>query len=332
MFEVASRQIFEFGEFRLDATRRLLTKNGETVPLTHKAFETLALLVEHRGRVVTKEELLSEIWPDTFVEEGSLARNISVLRKALGEQPGEHQFIQTIPKQGYRFVAPVRESIEPVALPSAEPNKENGHGVHVTDATAVHLTDEPNSLQRHPMPWAIAAGIVGAVLLTAAAFLLSTKFSNATRQEFPETNSAGPASFNVTRFTATGKALDAAISRDGKYVVFVQLDGAKQSLWVKQVASGSVVRIVEPADVFYQGLAFTADGGYVFYNVWDKQHVGEIYKIPVLGGPATRVVNDVMPTLAVSPDNSEIVFVRSVSATGESLLMAAKTDGSGERV
>ena len=332
MFEVASRQIFEFGEFRLDATRRLLTKNGEPVPLTHKAFETLALLVENRGRVVTKEELLSEIWPDTFVEEGSLARNISVLRKALGEQPGEHQFIQTIPKQGYRFVAPVRETFEPVELPSTEPHKDNGNGVHVTDSSAVHVTDEPNALQRNPMPWAIAAGILGAVLLTAAAFLLSTKFSNDTRQVFPEANTAGPSSFNVTRFTNTGKALDAAISRDGKYVVYVQLDGAKQSLWVKQVASGSTVRIVEPADVFYQGLAFTADGGYVFYNVWDKQHVGEIYKIPVLGGPATRVVNDVMPSMSVSPDNSEIAFVRSSASTGESLLMAAKTDGSGERV
>jgi Tol biopolymer transport system component/DNA-binding winged helix-turn-helix (wHTH) protein len=334
MFEVASRQIFEFGEFRLDATRRLLTKNGEPVPLTHKAFETLALLVEHRGRVVTKEELLSEIWPDTFVEEGSLARNISVLRKALGEHPGEHQFIQTIPKQGYRFVAPVRETFEPVELPSTEPHKDNGNGVHVTDSTAVHTTDSADASPRNPMPWAIAAGVLAATLITIAAFFLATRVSDLgnTRSVFRELNNTAPASFNVTRFTATGKALDAAISRDGKYVVYVQLDGAKQSLWVKQVASGSVVRIVEPADVFYQGLAFTADGGYVFYNVWDKQHVGEIYKIPVLGGPATRVVNDVMPSISVSPDSSEIVFVRSNAKAGESYLMAAKTDGSGERI
>ena len=87
MFEVATRHVYEFGEFRLDNTRRLLSKHGEVVPLTHKAFETLALLVENRGHIVEKDELLREIWPDTFVEEGSLARNISVLRKALGEGP-----------------------------------------------------------------------------------------------------------------------------------------------------------------------------------------------------------------------------------------------------
>ena len=324
MFEVASRQIFEFGEFRLDATRRLLSKNGEAVPLTHKAFEMLALLVENRGRVVTKEELLSEVWPDTFVEEGSLARNISVLRKALGEQPGEHQYIQTIPKQGYRFVAAVRETFEPVETPSSEHETRSENGIHDTSISAIHVTDPDPEPHRNLMPWAIGAGILAAILVTVAAFFLSSGPAAPVN--------SGPANFNITRFTSTGKALDAAISRDGKYVVYVQLDGAKQSLWVKQVASGSNVRIVEPADVFYQGLAFTGDGNYVFYNVWDKQHVGEIYKISVLGGPATRVVNDVMPSMSVSPDSSEIVFVRSDAKAGESYLMAAKTDGSGERV
>ena len=324
MFEVASRQIFEFAEFRLDATRRLLMKNGETVPLTHKAFETLALLVENRGRVVSKEELLSEIWPDTFVEEGSLARNISVLRKALGEQPGEHQFIQTIPKQGYRFVAPVRETFEPVEAPPSEPEPVSDNGIHDTSVSSIHVTDPDNEPQRNLLPWAIAVGVLAAVLVTALAFYLSSRPA--------EPSGTGPSTLNVTRFTSTGKALDAAISRDGKYVVYVQLEGGQQALWVKQVASGSNVRIVEPADVVYQGLAFTGDGNYVFYNVWDKVHVGEIYKIPVLGGPATRVVNDVMPSISVSPDSSELIFVRSVATAGESLLMAAKTDGSGERV
>ena len=327
MFEVASRQIFEFGEFRLDATRRLLSKNGETVSLTHKAFETLALLIENRGRVVTKEELLSEIWPDTFVEEGSLARNISVLRKALGEQPGEHQFIQTIPKQGYRFVALVREVYEPVEVPSGEPNKHESPGIHDTSVSSIHVTDADAEPNRNLMPWAVGAGILAIALVALAGLYFATRSSTPATTVEP-----GAASFNVARFTNTGKALDAAISRDGKYVVYVQLEGAKQSLWVKQVASGSNVRIVEPADVFFQGLAFTGDGDYVFYNVWDKRHVGEIYKIPVLGGPAVRVVNDVMPSMSVSPDTSEIVFVRSVSSAGESLLMAAKTDGSGERI
>ncbi len=315
MFEVASAQVFEFGEFRLDTSRRLLLKNGEVVPLTHKAFETLALLVENRGRIVEKDELLREIWPDTFVEEGSLARNISVLRKALGEGPSDHQYIQTIPKQGYRFVAAVREVIEPTAeyFTSDPPHAE------AIDRQGERTAAEP----RNYMPYSILAGVIAAVIVTGIALYLSMT---------PSPTQPAKTAMNVTRFTSTGKAMDAAISPDGKYVVYVINDGGKQSLWVKQVASGSEVQIVPPADVNFQGLAFTSDGNYVFYNVWDKVHVGEIYRIPVLGGTANRVVNDVMPMMSVSPDDREIVFVRSLATANETHLLAARTDGSGERI
>jgi DNA-binding winged helix-turn-helix (wHTH) protein/TolB-like protein len=100
---------YEFGSFRLDTAEHLLWQNGRTVPLTPKAYETLLVLIKQRGRVVEKDELMKEIWPDTFVEEANLAHNISLLRRALGERPGEQQYIQTVPKRGYRFVAGVRE-------------------------------------------------------------------------------------------------------------------------------------------------------------------------------------------------------------------------------
>src|SRR5215510_6551125 len=105
---------YEFGPFCIDAARHLLLRNGVLVPLTPKAFETLLVLVQRHGQVVEKEDLLKEIWPDTFVEEGSLARNVSMLRKALGEGPTEHQYIETVPRRGYRFVANVRELQEEI--------------------------------------------------------------------------------------------------------------------------------------------------------------------------------------------------------------------------
>lgn len=103
---------FAFGAFQLDATRRLLTRatGGEAVPLTPKAFELLLILVESRGSLVTKADLMNRMWPDSFVEEGNLTQTVSVLRKALGEQPHEHHYIVTEPGQGYRFVAEVREA------------------------------------------------------------------------------------------------------------------------------------------------------------------------------------------------------------------------------
>jgi TolB-like protein/DNA-binding winged helix-turn-helix (wHTH) protein/Tfp pilus assembly protein PilF len=103
------KEIYEFGPFLLDPAERLLSSEGIPVSLTPKAFETLVYLVRNQGRMLTKDELLKQIWPDTFVEEVNLAVNISTVRKALGENPQDCRFIATIPGHGYRFVALVRK-------------------------------------------------------------------------------------------------------------------------------------------------------------------------------------------------------------------------------
>src|SRR6516165_685262 len=99
---------YEFDAFHLDPTERTLSRQGIPVSLTPKAFETLLCLLRSQGRTVTKDELLKQVWPDTFVEEVNLAVNISAIRKALGESPQQCRFIATIPGRGYRFVAEVR--------------------------------------------------------------------------------------------------------------------------------------------------------------------------------------------------------------------------------
>ena len=98
---------YEFGKFGLDPEERLLLHEGNSLSLAPKVFETLHLLVQHSGHVLGKEELLEKIWPDSFVEETNLAQNISILRKVLNEGKGATKFIETVPKIGYRFVAPV---------------------------------------------------------------------------------------------------------------------------------------------------------------------------------------------------------------------------------
>lgn len=116
---VAGR-LFEFGDFRLDPAERLLFRSDKHVPLPPKAAEVLLLLVERRGHVVDKDTLLKEIWPDTFVEEGSLAQNISILRKVLTEGRDGKELIETIPKRGYRFIAAVKEVTPEVASPASQ--------------------------------------------------------------------------------------------------------------------------------------------------------------------------------------------------------------------
>ena len=101
---------YEFGRFRLKTAERILLREGELVPLTPKVFDILITLVEHRGQVVAKDDLMKRVWPSTYVEEGNLTQNISLLRKALGETPGGVQFIETVPRRGYRFVGDIAES------------------------------------------------------------------------------------------------------------------------------------------------------------------------------------------------------------------------------
>src|SRR5437016_4273491 len=105
----SAQHLYEFGPFRLLTSERLLLRNDQSIQLTPKAFDTLALLVQNGGHLVEKDDLMEAIWPNTFVDENTLTRNISTLRKALDRDGNGHQYIETVPKLGYRFVADVRE-------------------------------------------------------------------------------------------------------------------------------------------------------------------------------------------------------------------------------
>jgi len=102
--------LYEFSRFRFDPENHLLESEGTPISLTPKAFEILLVLVENGSRLTTKEELMRRVWPDSFVEEANLTVNISALRKQLGEASSGQQYIETVPKKGYRFGVPVSQS------------------------------------------------------------------------------------------------------------------------------------------------------------------------------------------------------------------------------
>jgi eukaryotic-like serine/threonine-protein kinase len=103
----AGKKLYEFGPFRVDPEKEILVRAGEIVPLTPKTFQILLVLVRHNREVVTKDDLMKEVWPETFVEEANLSRNIFMLRKALGESPQDHRYILTVPGRGYRLAESV---------------------------------------------------------------------------------------------------------------------------------------------------------------------------------------------------------------------------------
>jgi DNA-binding winged helix-turn-helix (wHTH) protein/TolB-like protein/Tfp pilus assembly protein PilF len=172
---------YSFGPFELDPVQRLLLRRGKPVPLAPKAMETLFFLVENSGRLVDKEELMKRVWPDTFVEEGNLTTNVHLLRKVLGKGSKGQEYIETIPRRGYRFTAevkanptegeglPAKADAKPEDViperPSAEAQAEAGVPAEIA-GTRAPATEEAQhigsktGLGARPLTQAVAAGIL----------------------------------------------------------------------------------------------------------------------------------------------------------------------------
>lgn len=173
---LAESNCYEFGRFRLKPAERTLLREDEHVPLTPKVFDILITLVENRGQVVSKDDLMKRVWPSTYVEEGNLTQNISLLRKALGETPGGVQFIETVPRRGYRFVAEIKETSNGTPAPVIDASAEVDAVPHQDNSTSTPVVSIPASnrrsawFKRSPAFAALAAivavSIVGLVYFT----------------------------------------------------------------------------------------------------------------------------------------------------------------------
>ena len=139
MADTAVRGAYHFGPFHLDVRERRLSRGEEVIPLRLKVFDTLLVLVENAGRLVTKQELLDTVWPETTVEENNLNHNVSVLRKALGEKATGQQYIETVPRVGYRFAAPVEASALHVGASAASIAKPRQEIRYCTTCDGVRL-------------------------------------------------------------------------------------------------------------------------------------------------------------------------------------------------
>ena len=178
---VKPKRYYEFGPFRIDLSERSLLREGKAVALTPKAYQTLIVLVENNTRTVTKQELLERVWPDTFVEELTLAQNISTLRKALAGDRDENKYIETVPRRGYRFVADVREFLDdappsPVneastdALPY-EKSKETTDPISPVDTKrdidhSPTVSTRPYNLRGPAIWFGLMVGVVGIVVVS----------------------------------------------------------------------------------------------------------------------------------------------------------------------
>src|SRR5262245_44088805 len=160
--ELKIKKLYKFGPFRLDAGERALFRDNQPVSLTPKAFDTLLLLVENSGHILEKENMLRSIWQDTFVEEANLAVNISALRKILGERDGGGQYIETIPRRGYRFIAEVTCDTPSPPVESASPAVTIGVAADAGTETAAALAPAPGAGRNLKIWFAVAVLLLAA--------------------------------------------------------------------------------------------------------------------------------------------------------------------------
>ncbi len=173
--------------------------------------------------------------------------------------------------------------------------------------------------------------LAGAVVVAAAGFAVWRYY--VARSASIANRSGGSSNMKITRLTTNGKTENAAISPDGKTVVYVVRDGGQRSLWIRQVATNSNVQIVAPSETRIGRQTFSPDGNYVYFQAVDKDNPnGALFQVPAFGGTPRRISSYVSSPMAFSPDSARITFVRDDSAaTGETQLIVANSDGSNER-
>ena len=318
------KHLYEFGPFRLDATERLLLRDQQHIPLTPKAFETLLVLVEHDGHVIDKDEMMKKVWPDTFVEEVNLAKNVSCLRKILATEHLEH-YIETIPKRGYRFVAGVRE------VWAEEPAPQ----VPELDLLSPQITADP---AREDVEIRIEALASGNGVLKSSRFLgAEPSVAASTRSRSLGSRVALPAVFltlgavvalgiwyfvlrptpkpvtpllKITPVTSLAGTEDqAAFSPDGNQIAFVW-NGEKEDnsdIYVKQIGAERPLRLTTNPGPDTDP-SWSPDGRYIAF-LRQSAEDGGVFLVPSLGG-AERKLADAFPyrpvvignTLSYSPD------------------------------
>lgn len=285
---------YAFGKFRLDPEKRMLYEGDAEISLPPKVVDTLIVLVESQGEIVSKAELIDKVWADSIVEESNLSQHLYLLRKTLGDTANGRPVIETLRRRGYRFNAEttlIKAETANVHQPRPSNNsyfvRREGNVLTVADwehvpEAVVETPDRASSpsswRNRFVLVFAAAAGVV-VVLIGAYWFASNPQPGNA------RTAKSTFSRVNFTRVTTSGRTKRAAISPDGNHVAHVTGDSDGQSLWVRHIAAPTDVRIAGPAATEFVSVTFSPDGGAVYYVTLDRDK-GEpmLYRVPVRGG------------------------------------------------
>lgn len=318
-------RFYEFADFRLDSHERQLYRDGKPVPLTPKVFDTLLALVSRHGQLVSKETLIEEVWGDCFVEENNLTQYIFTLRRVLGEQKDGIKFIETVPRRGYRFTPEVVVREDSSYKNEPLEKKQFHASSHETRRSADKTDSVKTDLSENRVKRFLAVGLM--VLLVAISLGFAVRYE--LRNNSFASNSR---ELKFKRLTETGNLFGAAISPDGNSLVYVAIEGKKYSVRLRNIATESEIVVVQAVDAIIGSPLFSPDGNFIYYSIAPPDDKSAVYQIPVLGGEARRIAENLWSGFSVSPDGRFIAFPRKDSAAKQHHIIVAATDGSGERI
>jgi Tol biopolymer transport system component/DNA-binding winged helix-turn-helix (wHTH) protein len=342
------RLLYEFGRFTLDPEEHRLTLDGVQVPVTPKAFDILVVLVQRAPRLVSKDQLMKEVWPDAYVEEANLAVHISALRRTLGDAAEQKKYIETVPRRGYRFVVPVRESrfdeevatqedLRVIAESPAEapdvphtPFAESEDVIRKEDTTpppvaassdAMAVDTRATGRSRWPLVGAIA--VLTIALISWGLTTLSP--SLARRHEFAWETIATEGRLQRLLAAEAG-ATDPALSADGRMLAYVLTDQHGQAdLYVTRVGGEGQLRLTNDTQT-ETWPRFSPDGDRLLFTRLDRtMSAPEIRVIPVLGGQSKLVTHGLHHSW--SPKGDRIAFVATPQPDSLPALYTSTVDG-----
>ncbi|HRH40551.1 MAG TPA: winged helix-turn-helix domain-containing protein [Pyrinomonadaceae bacterium] len=319
-----SPRFFEFGDFKIDARRRVLTRENEQIAISAKNFDLLIFLIQNEGRILSHDELLDSVWEGTFVEQSNLKKGISAIRHLLGETPESSNYIKTIPRKGYCFVSPVRAFSEEtlnqqVQITTTEVIVEEeiieDNELHIL-TKPVHQLVEKNNAQNSrsliPILITIPLLIIGGV-----AIWYFTRQTKPTQFSTLKLENLKP-----QKLSTNGDINEATLSNDGKFFVYaLQENDNRQSLWLRRIGSMNAINLVPPTKVDFRSITVAADNDSVYYGVTVENYHDVLYQVPILGGTPRKVIDDISSSPCFSADGKKVGFLRDIPNTGRSLLI-----------
>ena len=317
-----------FSIFEVDLAAGEMCKRGVPLPVQEKPFQILALLLERPGEVVTREELQKRLWPNgTFVDfDKGLNTAVKKLRYALGDSPDKPVFIETIPRRGYRFIAPISGNGSlPEESPAGEPipptatdERQSGDG---RSKSRFHTIIQPVGIPKY---WYL---LIAVLFGTATVVLVRYgRFSRRPTLELQDTE--------ITELTDNGKVREMAIAPDGLSLAYARNEGLEQSLWVKRIATGNETQLLTADTVNFSGMEFSPDGHFLYFVRSEKSNPVFSYlcRIPAEGGGVEQLIRDADTPVSFSPDATQLVYTRGYPRRSIFEVRVANVDGSGDHL